>query len=131
VIQPLFLDLDEVIEIHNDQLDRYGGQAGIRDVGLLTSALAQPQATFGGAFLHPDLPAMAAAYLFHIVQNHPFIDGNKRAGAMCAYVFLAMNDRELNAPEDAFEHLVWQVATGAMEKDRVADFIRIHTIEAV
>lgn len=54
---------------------------------------------------------MAAAYLFHIVQNHPFIDGNKRAGAMCAYVFLARNDRELDAPEVAFEHLVWQVAS--------------------
>src|SRR5437867_10279787 len=88
---PTFLSLDEILEIHKDQIARYGGMAGIRDLGLLQSALAQPQATFGSQFLHADLIEMAAAYLFHIVQNHPFIDGNKRVGAVAALVFLQLN----------------------------------------
>ena len=74
---PVLLTLDEVLEIHRDQLARYGGSQGIRDLGLLQSALAQPPATFGGQFLHADLFETAAAYLLHIVQNHPFVDGNK------------------------------------------------------
>lgn len=127
--EPVFLDLDEVVEIHQDQIERYGGEPGIRDVGLLTSALAQPQATFGGRFLHADIYAMAAAYLFHLVQDHPFFDGNKRAGALCAYVFLALNDLELNAPEDVFEQLVWQVARGEVGKDHVATFLREHVVQ--
>jgi death-on-curing protein len=129
-MEPLFLELDEVIEIHHDQLARYGGQDGIRDIGLLTSALAQPRATFGGRFLHVDLPAMAAAYLFHVAQNHPFVDGNKRTGAMCAYAFLALNDLDLDASEAAFEALVWQVARGEIGKDQVAEFVRAHVVQA-
>ena len=76
-MSPDFLTLDEVLEIHRDQIERYGGAAGIRDLGLLQSALAQPSATFGGQYLHADLHEMAAAYLYHLVQNHPFLDGNK------------------------------------------------------
>src|SRR5687768_12741314 len=97
---PNFLALDEVLEIHRDQLTRYGGLGGIRDLGLLQSAVAQPQATFAGQFLHADLAEMAAAYLFHIVQNHPFLDGNKRVGAVSAIVFLKMNDHEIEATND-------------------------------
>ena len=81
---PDFLDIEDVLELHALQLARYGGADGVRDRGLLESAVAQPQATFDGAFVHDGLFAMAAAYLFHIVQNHPFIDGNKRAGAAAA-----------------------------------------------
>jgi death-on-curing protein len=73
---PVFLSLGDVIEIHRDQIARYGGDPGIRDLGLLQSAVAIPAAGFGGRFLHTDLFEMAAAYLFHISQNHPFIDGN-------------------------------------------------------
>lgn len=76
-----FLHLDDVVAIHLDQIERYGGEAGIRDAGLLESAVAQARATFGGEFLHADLFQMAAAYLFHIAKNHPFVDGNKRTGA--------------------------------------------------
>lgn len=83
-MEPLFLSLDEVVEIHGQQIDRYGGSPGIRDSGGLQSALATPQATFGGEYLHQSMPAMAAAYLFHIYQNHPFVDGNKRVGANAA-----------------------------------------------
>ena len=85
---PLFLSAGDVIEIHADQIQRYGGSLGIRDVGLLHSALGMPEAGFGDQYLHAGLFEMAAAYFYHIVQNHPFIDGNKRTGAMAAFVFL-------------------------------------------
>src|ERR1700712_2200535 len=91
-MDPLFLSLDEVLEIHEQQIERYGGSSGLRDGAGLESAVATPQVTFGGDFLHPSIPAMAAAYLFHLCQNHPFIDGNKRVGANAAIAFLLMND---------------------------------------
>jgi death-on-curing protein len=78
---PVFLNLAEVLEIHRDQIERYGGQPGIRDLDLLQSALAMPAAGFGDRYLHEDLLEMAAAYLFHIARNHPFVDGNKRTVA--------------------------------------------------
>ncbi len=125
-MNPIFLDLGEVIRIHRDQLHRYGGAEGIRDLGLLQSALAMPAAGAGNAYFHEDLYEMAAAYLFHIVQNHPFVDGNKRVGAVAAYVFLAMNGIELDAPEEAFEALVFGVAEGRIGKSDAARFFREH-----
>lgn len=77
-MQPLFLDLARILRTHRSLIEYYGGAEGVRDVGLLHSAVAMPQASFGGAFLHQDLFEMAAAHLYHIVQNHPFLDGNKR-----------------------------------------------------
>lgn len=71
----VFLSLDEILEIHEQPIERYGGSQGLRDAAGLESAVATPQATFGGEFLHPSIPAMAAAYLFHLCQNHPFVDG--------------------------------------------------------
>jgi death-on-curing protein len=94
-----FLSLEDVLTLHADQVALYGGDHGVRDLGLLESAIAQPQATFGGEFLHKDLFEMAAAYLFHIVQNHPFLDGNKRTGAVAAMVFLDLNGVEITAPK--------------------------------
>ncbi len=93
-MEPVFLSLDEVLEIHKQQIELYGGSAGLRDSVGLESAVAMPQATFGGEFLHTSIPAMAAAYLFHLCQNHPFVDGNKRVGANAAIAFLLMNDWE-------------------------------------
>src|SRR5512143_1409321 len=87
----IFLTLAEVIEIHADQITRYGGSHGIRDMDLLSSAVAMSSASFGGKFLHADIFEMAAAYAFHIAQNHPFIDGNKRAALASALVFLELN----------------------------------------
>ena len=124
---PEFLSLDEIIEIHRDQVEQYGGELGIRDVGLLQSAAAMPKATFGGEFLHSDIFEMAAAYLFHIVKNHPFVDGNKRTGAVAAVVFLAMNGIELGASEEAFEGLVVSVASGKATKKVIAAFLREHS----
>jgi death-on-curing protein len=127
-VNPVFLTLGEILEIHQDQINRYGGASGIRDIGLLQSAIAMPSASFGGQFLHSDLFEMAAAYLFHISQNHPFVDGNKRTGAVAAIVFLALNDIELDADEDAFEKIVLQVAEGKAGKETVATFLRDNSI---
>jgi death-on-curing protein len=92
-MEPSFLTLDEVLEIHRDQIARHGGSAGIRDIGLLNSAIAMPTATFGSQFLHSDIYEMAAAYLFHLVQNHPFIDGEVKKAAIAEY--LRENSRPL------------------------------------
>lgn len=98
-----FLGVDEVKVIHADQIAHYGGSLGIRDEGLLSSAVAQPCAMFGDQYLHPTLPDMAAAYLFHLVMNHPFVDGNKRAGLATALVFLEMNGMELDSALDELQ----------------------------
>lgn len=125
---PVFLSLAEVLEIHRDQIERYGGHAGLRDLGLLQSALAMPAAALGGRYLHGDLVEMAAAYLFHIVQNHPFIDGNKRTGMVAAIVFLSLNGIELRADETQLEQLVIDVAKGKAGKSSVADFLRKNSL---
>jgi death-on-curing protein len=123
-MKPEFLSLAEVLEIHQDQLVRYGGEAGIRDLGLLKSAISMPSATYGGEFLHSDIYEMSAAYLFHIVQNHPFIDGNKRTGAVAMLVFLILNGYDFDAPEDSFAQMTLDVASGKMSKPEVAVFIQ-------
>jgi len=123
---PVFLTLNEVLEIHHDQIERYGGKAGIRDIELLQSAMGMPAAAFDGRFLHADLYEMAAAYLFHIVQNHPFIDGNKRTGAVAALIFLSLNKIEIAAKEKDFEEMVRAVAEGKSKKGTVAEFFRKH-----
>jgi death-on-curing protein len=123
-MQPHFLDLDRVLRIHRSLIEIYGGIEGIRDIGLLHSAIAMPQASFEGAFLHRNIFEMAAAYLYHITQNHPFIDGNKRTGAATAIIFLAINDIELDADEDALVELTLNVAQGKTGKQEIAEFFR-------
>jgi len=115
-MEPLFLTLDEVLEIHEQQIERYGGSHGLRDAAALESAIATPQATFAGEFLHGSIPSMAAAHLFHLCQNHPFIDGNKRAGANAAITFLLMNGWEPTFEEDELVELVLSVASGKISK---------------
>ena len=121
---PLFLRLNEIIEIHTDQIARYGGLAGIRDMGLLQSAVAMPMSSFGGQYLHADLYEMAAAYLYHLVNNHAFIDGNKRVGTVAAIVFLELNGVEVQADETEFERLVLNVAENKTNKGTVAEYLR-------
>ena len=123
-MNPVFLGVDEVLEIHRDQIERYGGAPGIRDIGLLQSAMAMPAAGLGGRYVHEDLFEMAAAYLFHIVQDHPFVDGNKRTGTVAALVFLAMNGFALDADEQDFEELVRAVAGSEADEAAVAAFFR-------
>lgn len=124
---PDFLELAEVLTIHADQIERYGGDASIRDTGLLESTLAMPRAMFGGEFLHRDLFEMGAAYLYHIVQNHPFVDGNKRTGTATALVFLELNGVVIDAEEDALVELVLEVAQGRADKARIAEFLRTNS----
>jgi len=126
-VDPVFLSLSEVLEIHQNQVARYGGATGIRDMELLKSAFGIPSATFGGRFLHTDIYEMAAAYLFHLVKDHPFIDGNKRVGAVTALVFLELNGFDFDAPEDDFAEMVLAVARGELGKPDVAVFIRRFT----
>jgi death-on-curing protein len=125
--EPQFLSVEDVIDIHADQIERYGGSLGVRDVELLRSVIGMPEAGFGDQYLHADLFEMAAAYLYHIVQNHPFIDGNKRTGAMAAFVFLKLNGFTLDVDESAFESLVLKAAQGQIDKSAIAEFSRKHS----
>ena len=118
----LFLTLAEMVEIHADQIHRYGGQAGVRDLGLLESALAQPQASFAGAWLHKDHYEMAAAYAYHLCQNHPFIDGNKRAALAAGLVFLELNGVSILDPRGRLKNAMFRIASGKMSK---ADFVKL------
>jgi death-on-curing protein len=120
--EPVFLGLDEVIEIHHDQIKRYGGRPGILDVGMLKSTIAMPSATFDGNYLHTDIYEMAAAYLFHVVRNHPFIDGNKRTGAVASVVFLMLNGIDFHADDNDFEKIVILTAEGKTDKATIARF---------
>ena len=122
--EPVFLTLEEVLALHADQIERYGGSPGLRDAGLLASALAMPAASFGGNYLHGSLFEMAAAYLFHLAQNHPFLDGNKRIGLAAALAFLGMNDIRIQADEDDLFGLVMGVARGEQTKADVAVFLQ-------
>jgi death-on-curing protein len=133
-----FLALHEVLEVHANQIQLYGGSEGIRDQGLLEAALAQPEATFGGEYLHKSIFEMAAAYFYHLVQNHPFIDGNKRVGTASAVVFLSINGYELNPDLDKpdsktkrtkFEKVVLSVASGEIKKPEIARFFEESAVE--
>ncbi|MGA2592129.1 MAG: type II toxin-antitoxin system death-on-curing family toxin [Bryobacteraceae bacterium] len=120
-MEPVFLSLDEVLEIHEQQIERYGGASGLRDAAGLESAVATPQATSGGEFLHTSIRSMAAAYLFHLCQNHAFLDGNKRVGANAALTFLLMNDWEPTFIPEELVDIVLSVASGTLSKVRLIE----------
>jgi death-on-curing protein len=122
----LFLTLDDIIESHQNQIDTYGGSHGIRDIGLLESAIAQPEASFGGQYLHADIFEMAAAYLYHLVMNHPFVDGNKRVGLEAALIFLEINNENLKASDQELIDLVLKTTAGQVGKREIAEFFRSH-----
>jgi len=124
VTDPEFLDLEDVLLIHEEQLARYGGSAGVRDQGLLESALGMPRATFGGQFVHEDLFAMAAAYAFHIADNQAFVDGNKRTGVLAAVVFLELNGYLVEEPPSRFYEVVIAMAERRMDKAGLAETLR-------
>lgn len=122
--EPVFLDLEDVLLIHEDQRATYGGAAGIRDVGLLDSAVAMPRASAGGELAHEDLFAMAAAYAFHIAQNQPFVDGNKRTGLLAAIVFLDLNGILISDPAGKLYDAMIAVAEHRMDKAGLATELR-------
>ena len=119
-----FIDIDVIQHIHQSQIEQFGGEPGVRDVGLLDSAVAMPKAMFGGVFLHEDIYEMAAAYLYHIVQNHPFFDGNKRTGTAVAIEFLKLNGLKFLLDKEALIDMVLEVAQGRLKKAQIAEFFR-------
>jgi death-on-curing protein len=120
----IFLTLSEVVDIHNDQIGRYGGSDGIRDIKLLCSAIAMPYASFANTFLHENIYEMAAAYAFHICQNHAFVDGNKRTALASALVFLDMNGVTISDPAGSLYDAVISMASGKMLKDEFTEVLR-------
>lgn len=125
----LFLTEEEILEIHKSRIDLYGGSHGVRDIGLLLSALEMPKQSFEGAFLHGFPYEMAAAYLFHLSKNHPFVDGNKRTALAVMLIFLEINDFELMATNDDLEDLVLDVATSKKDKKAITVFLEQYSRE--
>lgn len=125
---PVFLTVDHVLTIHRRVIDEFGGDPALRDRGLLESAVMMPAAQFGGGYLHDGIPAMAAAYLFHICKNHSFVDGNKRTALATAEVFILLNSARLDATNDDVEELTWGVAKGRLQKEEVTAFFRQHVV---
>jgi death-on-curing protein len=123
---PAFLAVDHVLAIHRRVVAEFGGSAELGDRGLLESAVTMPAAAFGGDYLHAGLPAMAAAFLFHICRNHPFVDGNKRTAVVAAEVFLMLNGMRLRAADDAIEELARAIAAGTVGKEEVVAFFQRH-----
>jgi len=121
---PRFPTLSEVLLILQDQIRRYGGLYGVRDLALLSSALAMPSAAFDGNLLHKNVYDQASAYAFHICQNHPFLDGNKRVALASALVFLDFNGVEVQDPREELYTLMIGVAEGRKTKSDIADALR-------
>ncbi|MGB3308124.1 MAG: type II toxin-antitoxin system death-on-curing family toxin [Nodosilinea sp.] len=123
MLTPNFLSRDDVLLIHVDQIESFGGTSGVRDQGLLDSALAQPKATFGGELLHPTLAEQAAAYLYHLSRNHPFIDGNKRTAFAVMDTFIEASGCRLALSDDEAYDLVMRVAQGQVDKTTLAEIL--------
>lgn len=121
-----YLILEEVLELHRLVLEQSGGLAGVRDLGGLDSALAQPQMAFGGQDLYPSLGEKAAVLGFCLVCNHPFIDGNKRVGHAAMETFLVVNGWELVAGVDEQEQVVLRLAAGDLEHDEFTAWVQSH-----
>jgi death-on-curing protein len=128
-IHPRFLTKDQVLILHQMQIEQFGGHPGLKNEGLLISALAQAEAGMGEEYFHRDIYHMAAAYLFHLVKNHAFHDGNKRIAALTASVFLEINGVIVTADEDEFEKLVMDAAQSLVDKNQIAEFFKINTSE--
>lgn len=120
----LYLSVEQILLLHQAQLEKFGGGSGLRDRGGLESAAARPTMTFGGEDLYPDLPAKAAALMHSLVMNHPFLDDNKRAGAAAAELFILLNGFRLEATDAEFEEIILTVTRGELEADALAIWFR-------
>ena len=125
----LYLSVEQVIEIHRQQIAAFGGSHGLRDCGALEAAVARPQVTFDGEDLYPGLPDKAAALFHSLVLNHPFVDGNKRAGAMAAEFFLLASGAELRASDDDLISVTLHTAEGKVTSEALAIWFRQRTRE--
>ncbi len=128
MLNPKFVDTQQAVAIHDFLIEKYGGSLGLRDEGLLESALAQPQASFFGELLHPTIAEQAGAYLYHLCKNHPFTDGNKRAAFGVMVAFLGVNDYRLNLSNDQLYSLVLDVAESKIDKPQLIEVIRQNLI---
>ena len=124
-----YLTLNEVLELHRRLIERYGGSAGIHDLGALESALAQPRMTFGDEELYPTIVEKTAALGFALIKNHPFIDGNKRTGHAAMETFLVLNGFEIDAPVDEQEKIILQVASGELKREAFTGWLRARIVE--
>ena len=122
-----YLTLIEVLELHRRIIEQSGGASGIRDIGLLESAIAQPRMTFGGEDLYPSLLEKSAALGFSIIMNHPFVDGNKRTGHAATETFLVLNELEINASVDEQERVVLAIASGKLEREAFVEWLQRNT----
>lgn len=122
-----YLTLGDVVTLHRRVVARSGGASGIRDLGLLESALAQPKSTFDSTDLHPTVVEKAAALGFALVANHPFVDGNKRIGHAAMEVFLVLNGFEIDASVDEQERLMLDIAAGQRHRDELVEWLRLHS----
>jgi len=123
-----YLLLAEILELHRSVIERWGGAGGIRDLGALESALAQPRQSFGGQDLYPDLTSKAAALCLSLVLNHPFIDGNKRIGHAAMETFLIVNGSELLASVDEQERIMLDLAAGTLSRENFVKWVTQHTV---
>jgi death-on-curing protein len=124
------LSLAEIVELHRMVIERAGGSLGLRDLGALESAVAQPRMTSGGADLYPSLVEKSAALCFSLVKNHPFVDGNKRVGHAAMETLLILNGSEIEASTDEQEQLVLALAAGQLSREDLVAWLRAHVHEA-
>lgn len=118
-----YLTIDEVLEIYSRVMQQSGGEIGIRDIGGLESAVAQPRVTFGGEELYPTVVGKAAALGYSLIQNHPFIDGNKRTGHAAMEMFLILNGFEIVADVDEQEEIVLRLASGNLGREAFSSWL--------
>ena len=123
--EPRWLALVHVLAIHSDQIKTHGGSAGLRDRGLLESALERPKNQFHYGS-DPDLASLAGAYGFGLANNHPFVDGNKRVAFQAMYLFLGLNGSRIEAPEEEVVSLILSLAAGELNETELADWVRRH-----
>ncbi|MCG3130812.1 MAG: hypothetical protein FLDDKLPJ_01585 [Phycisphaerae bacterium] len=121
---PRFLAIEDILALHAIAIEDQGGNPSIRDRGGLESAMAMPRQQFAGAYLHPDIQAMAAAYAFHVCMNHPFVDGNKRAATAAMIAFLADNGWAFDATPDEAEPMIRRLAEGNLNKESFTSWAR-------
>lgn len=123
----LYLSVAQLLRIHARQVAAFGGSLGLRDRGALEAALARPQATFDGEDLYPDIATKTAALLHSLVGNHPFMDGNKRVGALAAELFLLANGYALEAGDAALVEMVLAAARGELSVEAIGIWLRQRT----
>jgi death-on-curing protein len=124
-----YLTLNELLQLHRLIVEQSGGSAGIHSMGALESALAQPHMTFGGEDLYLTIVEKAAALGFSLIRDHPFVDGNKRAGHAAMEVFLILNGHEIDASVDEQEQVILQLASGELERKAFTEWLHVHVLE--